>query len=258
MLLESEPLPGLVRLTLNRPQARNALDAGLIDALREALARHAGRAATRVLLLGAAGSAFCAGADLAAMRREGRAPRVENLADTAALAALLAALRASPKPCIACVQGPAFGGGLGLVAACDLAIAADTAQFRLPEVRLGLVPALISPYVIEAIGVRQMRRYALSGETIDPARARELGLVHEVVAPASLESAALDLARAIAAGGPTALATAKTLIAAVAHRPTDRALIEHTMAVLADIRAGEEAQAGLAAALERRPPPWNP
>ncbi|HVC02346.1 MAG TPA: enoyl-CoA hydratase-related protein [Steroidobacteraceae bacterium] len=255
VLLESAAAPGIVRLTLNRPQARNALDAALIAALGAAIARHGARDATRVVLLDASGSAFCAGADLAAMRALGRAPPAENLADARRLADLLAAIRACPKPSIACVQGAAFGGGVGLVAACDVAIGAAEARFRMPEVRLGIVPAVISPYLIEAIGARAARGYFLSGEILDAARARELGLLHEVVARDALAPRALAIAGEIAQGGPAALTAAKELVAEAGHRDADRAA--RTAAILAGLRAGAEAQEGLAAAIERRSPAWS-
>ncbi len=257
ILLESAVAPGIVRLTLNRPDARNALDRALIEALAAAIARHATQASTRVLLIAGAGSAFCAGADLAAMRALGTVSYAENLAEARRLADLLAALHECPKPSIACVHGAAIGGGLGLVAACDVAIAAADARLRLPEVRLGLAPAVISPYVLEAIGPRQARRYALTGETIDAERARQIGLVHEVVAPDALAAAVLALAAEIASGAPTALAATKALFADARRTEPSVATAERTARVLAELRAGPEAQEGLAAAIERRVPAWR-
>jgi methylglutaconyl-CoA hydratase len=257
MLIESEPAPGLVLLTLNRPAQRNALDAALIDGLRAAVARHAAADATRVLLLAAAGSAFCAGVDLNVMLAIGRGPAAENAADAARLAALLLELRACPKPSIALVQGAAYGGGVGLACACDLALASVDARFRLPEVQLGLAPAVISPYVLEAIGARQARRYFLSAELISAARALELGLVHEVVAGDALAAAGIALAQTIAAGGPAALAACKRLIAEGAHAAPSQERAGRTAQQLAEMRAGAEAQEGIAAALARRPPSWR-
>ncbi len=256
-ILETEPSPGVVQLTLNRPAQRNALDAALIAALGAALHAAAARDATRTILLAAAGTSFCAGADLNAMRALGRGPRADNLADAGHLVALLRAVRDSPKPVIACVQGPAFGGGLGLVAACDLALASTEARFRLPEVTLGLVPAVISPYVVEAIGLRQARRYCLTAEPIDAARALALGLVHEVTAPAELLPRALALAADLSAAGPAALALAKALLAEVGHAAPTAALGARTAEILAHVRSGAEAQEGLSAALERRAPAWK-
>lgn len=256
LIIESEAAPGIVRLTMNRPAARNALNAAMIESLSAAIARHAALEATRVLLLAAAGTAFCAGADIAEMRAQGGASARENRADALRLAQMLASLRDSPKPSIACVQGPAYGGGLGLAAACDIAIASTTASFRLPEARLGLVPAVISPYVIEAIGPRRARRYFLSGEVIDAPTAKAIGLVHESVAADELAATALALGREIKLGGPQALAAAKNLIAEVGHAAPNAALAVRTADILAQLRAGTEAQEGLAAALARRPPSW--
>ncbi|HXQ64611.1 MAG TPA: enoyl-CoA hydratase-related protein [Steroidobacteraceae bacterium] len=257
LVTEAEVGPGIVRLTLNRPAQRNALDAPLTEALSAAVVRHGALDATRVLLIAAAGTAFCAGADLTAMLALGRAPYADNRADAERLARLLGALRASPKPTIACVQGPAFGGGLGLVAACDIAIASTEARFRLPEVQLGLMPAVISPYVVEAIGLRNARRYVLSGETITAARARELGLIHEVITADSLAASALSLAAEIARGGPQALAAAKALLTEVGHLAPGAGLGTRTAELLATLRAGGEAQEGIAAALARRSPSWR-
>ena len=188
----------------------------------------------------------------------GQGSRAASVADAERLAHLLLALRDCPKPSIAVVQGPAFGGGMGLAAACDIAVGSDEARFRLPEVQLGLVPAVISPYVLEAIGVRQARRYFLSGEPIDAARARELGLLHAVVSPGELEAEALRLAREVAHGGPHALAEAKRLIGDVAHHGPGAGLAGVTAEWLATLREGREAQEGVSAALERRPPAWRP
>ena len=257
VLLQSEIAPGIVQLTMNRPALRNALDAALIEALAAAFAHHAASAATRVLLLSGAGRAFCAGADLEAMRALGRADAEVNRADAQRLAGLLAAIRACPKPSIACVHGAAYGGGVGLAAACDVALGAEEARLALPEVRLGLVPAVISPYVIDAIGPRQARRYFLSGEVLDAGRACELGLLHAVHPAAALSTAAIALAQELVKGGPAALAAAKGLIAEVAGRGPSALLTARTAAILAELRAGAEAQEGLTAAIERRSPPWS-
>ena len=257
LVLETEPAPGVCRLSLNRPAQRNALDAALIASLHASLRAALGRPAVRVLVLAAEGTSFCAGADLNAMLALGQGPAAENLADAGQLAALLRAVRESPKPVIACVQGPAFGGGLGLVAACDIALATPEARFRLPEVTLGLVPAVISPYVIGAIGARQAGRYFLTAEALGAERACELGLVHEVVAADALGARALALATEIMAGGPNALAGAKALIGEVAHALPPAALVARTAEILAHVRSGAEAHEGLAAALARRAPAWR-
>lgn len=256
-LLETEPVPGVAWLCLNRPANRNALDGALVAALHEALLRHCERPATRVVVLAATGSAFCAGADLPAMGALGRGPWQANLDDAHGLARLLLALRRCSRPTLAVVQGAAIGGGVGLTAACDLAIGSTAAHFRLPEVRLGLAPALISPYVLEAIGARQARRYCLSGEPLTAERACELGLLHEVVAPAALTDAALSLAAELAQGAPGALAACKQLLADAGHRGPNEALAADTAERLARLRAGAEAQEGIAAAIARRTPGWR-
>lgn len=257
LLLESTPAPGAVLLTLNRPQARNALSAELIAALHAAILRHGREPATRVLLIAGAGTAFCAGADLNAMLALGRGPLDDNRRDAQKLAELLLALRQCPKPSIALVQGPAFGGGVGLATACDIALGSPQARFRLPEVQLGVVPAVISPYVLEAIGPREARRWFLTAETIDAPRALALGLLHEQVPDDALLARGLALAALIAEGGPEALACAKELIAEVAHRGPGAGEAARTADLLARLRAGDEAQEGLAAAIARRPARWR-
>ena len=256
--MESEPLPGIVQLVLNRPQARNALDSTLVAALRERLGFHSARDATRVIVLRAAGAAFCSGVDLRTMADKGLSEWSENEADALALARLFAELREMAKPTIAAVQGPAFGAGVGLVAACDVAVGSEEAKFCLPEVRLGIIPAVVSPYVIEAMGGRQARRYMLSGEMISSERAREIGLLHEVVPTPALGGEALRFATDLAQGGPTALGACKALLTELgALSPgLDRDMVLSQR--LARLRASDEGQAGLAAMLARRAPPWAP
>lgn len=257
ILLEERRAAGVAWLTLNRPERRNALDPELIRALHEAVLRLGAEPSCRVLALAAAGTAFCAGADLHAMRALGRVDAAANREDAAALAKLLLALHECPKPTLALVQGAAFGGGVGVTAVCDVALAGAEAKFRLPEVQLGIVPAVISPYVVAAIGPRQASRYFLSGESLDAIRAAELGLVHEVVPTAELERRGLELAAQIALGGPEALAAAKTLLRDVAGRRPGAQLVAETADLLARLRAGSEAQEGLSAALEKRAPAWR-
>ena len=256
-LLEAVVAPGVVRLTLDRPASRNALDEPLIAALHDAVRRYAQAPATRVLLIAASGSAFCAGADLKNMLERGRAGGEANLADARALAAMLLAIRECPKPSVALVQGAAFGGGVGLATACDVALGSEAAKFRLPEVQLGIVPAVISPYVVEAIGAREARRWCLSGEPIDAALARELGLLHEVVPAAQLEARGLELARAIAAGAPGALAACKRLLGGLAREPASAEVAARSAALLAELRAAPEGQEGFGAALDKRSPAWR-
>ena len=257
ILLESEPAPGVVQLTLNRPTQRNALDAALIEALHAAFRMHGERVTTRAIFVAGSGTAFCAGADLPTMLALGQGPRSASLADASRLARMLLAIRESPKPTIALVHGPAFGGGVGLAAACDIALGSSEASFRLPEVRLGIMPATISPYVLEAMGARQSRRYWLSGELISAARACELGLLNEVVAPGERAAAALALAAELAQAGPLALAACKALITAMAQRVPNAATADWTAERLAELRASPEAHEGIAAALGRRLPAWR-
>lgn len=256
-LLESRPAPGVVQLMLNRPAQRNALDGALIAALRAAVLAHGADPSTRVILIAGSGQAFCAGADLNAMLSLGQGPAAESLADALALAQMLLAIRDCPKPTVALVHGSAFGGGVGVAAACDIALGSDDAAFRLPEVRLGIMPATISPYVLEAMGPRQSRRYWLTGELIPAARAVELGLLHEVTRAGELASRSLELAAELAQGGPLALAACKSLIAAVGQRGPDAATARWTAERLAELRATPEAHEGIGAALARRLPGWR-
>ena len=247
---------GVAAVTLSRPEVHNAFDEGLIAGLAEALGRLADDPAVRVVLLRAEGKSFSAGADLNWMRRMAGYGEAENLADAERLAALMAALDRLPKPTVAVVQGAAFGGGVGLIAACDMALAAETASFGLTEVRLGLIPAVVSPYVVDAIGVRAARRYMLTGERFDAATAQRLGLVNEVVRADALEAAVERLVAALLACGPEAVAQCKDLITRVARGPIDRAMIADTARRIARIRATDEASEGVAAFLEKRKPGW--
>jgi methylglutaconyl-CoA hydratase len=246
----------VTRITLDRPEVHNAFDDTLIARLTETLEALAADPAVRVVVLAAAGKSFSAGADLAWMQRMAAYGEAENLADARRLARLMATLDRLAKPTLALVQGPAIGGGVGLVACCDIALAAQSVFFQLSEVRLGLTPAVISPYVIGAIGARAARRYVLTAERFDAQEARRLGLVHQVVPDGELEAAGQALIDALAAGGPRAQRDAKALIFAVAGRPPDDALIEDTAGRIARQRAGAEGREGLAAFLDKRRPSW--
>ena len=248
---------GIARLVMNRPELHNAFDEALIDELTTAFDRLGSDPAVRVVILAAAGKSFSAGADLEWMRRMASATEAENLADAGRLARLMRSLHDLPKPTIAAVQGAAFGGGVGLVACCDMAVAATTAQFSLSEVRLGLIPAVISPYVIAAMGARASSRYFLSAERFDAAEAYRLGLVHQMVAADDLENTVQGLAERLLDGGPAAQAAAKSLINAVAGHPLDDALVDLTARRIAGIRATKEAKEGIAAFLEKRPAGWK-
>jgi methylglutaconyl-CoA hydratase len=247
---------GIATLTLNRPELHNAFDDALIAALLAELRRLAADPRLRLLVLAAGGRSFSAGADLGWMRRTADYSRQENLADALQLAELMRTLDTFPRPTLALVQGPAFGGGVGLVACCDIAIAAETASFCLSEVKLGLIPAVISPYVIAAIGGRQARRYVLSAERFDAHEARRLGLVHEVVPAAELAAHGAACCRALLHNGPEAMAAGKQLVAAVAQAPLDETLIRGTAVRIAAVRASAEGREGLAAFLEKRQPSW--
>jgi len=256
-ILLSDISDGRATLTLNRPDVHNAFDDVLITRLTGELQALDSNPDVRAVVLAAAGKSFSAGADLKWMQRMAGYSEAENLADAEALAELMKTLNGMSKPTIACVQGAAFGGGVGLIACCDIAIAADSAQFSISEVRLGLIPAVISPYVVAAIGERQARRYVLSAERFDATEARRIGLVHSVVAAGALDAAVDDLVGAISANGPEAVAEAKRMIALVARRPIDDGLIADTAARIARIRVSGEGREGLAAFLEKRKPGWD-
>ncbi|TSE20831.1 Enoyl-CoA-hydratase [Tepidimonas alkaliphilus] len=243
-------------VTLARPQLRNAFNDELIAALTAAFAELGARADVRVIVLAAEGPAFCAGADLNWMRRMADYGRDENLADAGRLAAMLRTIHACPKPTIARVHGDAYAGGVGLVAACDLAVAAETAGFCLSEVKLGLIPATIGPYVVRAMGARAARRYMLTAERFDAAEARRIGLVHEVVPAGQLDERVGQLADQLAANGPQALAACKRLLDDVAEAALDDALVARTVQAIADVRASAEGREGVQAFLNRRRPAW--
>lgn len=247
---------GVATLTMNRPELHNAFDDALIAALAGELRRLEADESVRVVILAAAGRSFSAGADLSWMRRMADYTREENLADARGLAELMRTLSALKKPTIAPVQGAAYGGGVGLVACCDVAIASRRATFCLSEVKLGLIPAVISPYVVEAMGARAARRYFQSAEVFDAGEAHRLGLVHEVVAEEELGAAVERLATALLANGPQAMAAAKELVARVASGPIDDAMIRDTAERIAAARAGSEGKEGLSAFLEKRKPRW--
>ena len=246
-------------LTLNRPEVHNAFDETVIAELTEALVRVDAMAEVRALILLGAGPSFCAGADLNWMKRMAAFDHAQNLADARALANLLKTLANLAKPTIARVHGPAFGGGVGLVACCDIAIATHEATFALSEAKLGLIPATIAPYVIEAIGARHARRYFLSAERFDAAEAYRIGLVHDLVQSVeALDGRINELLGSLFVAGPRAQAAAKALVRAVAHKPIDERVIEDTAERIANIRASDEGREGVAAFLGRRSAEWVP
>ena len=256
--LQIEVRDGAGFLWLNRPELRNAMNDTMIGELAAAIGALVAEPAARVIVLGGRGKAFCAGADLNWMQRAREFTPAQAQADSARLAGVLRALYESPKPTVARVHGPAFAGGMGLVAACDIVLASSEAKFCLTEVRLGLIPAMISPYVLRAIGERQARRYMLSAEVFDGTQAQRIGLVHELAAPDALDATLAQMIAALAAGGPLALGETKRLIRAVVDRPVDDELLADTAARIAAARASDEGQEGMASYFEKRRPAWAP
>jgi methylglutaconyl-CoA hydratase len=245
-------------VTLNRPERHNAFDDALIAELTETLRAMEGDASVRVVVLSAAGASFSAGADLNWMKRMAGFSRDENVLDAMALGALMRTLAHLAKPTVARVQGAAYGGGVGLVACCDIAVALQGATFSFSEAKLGLIPAVISPYVIAAIGERAARRYFLTAERFDAAEAWRLGLVHELAAsPEELDDALEEIVEALLACGPAAQRESKELIRAVANRPVLSDVIQDTAERIAKVRASPEGREGVTAFLEKRKPAWK-
>ncbi|MGW8194820.1 MAG: enoyl-CoA hydratase-related protein [Desulforhopalus sp.] len=248
---------GVATITLNNPDRHNVFDDAIISAMSAALADLAADDKLRVLVLAASGKTFSGGADLSWMKRMAGYTYEENLADAAKLAAMLKALNFFPRPTIAKVQGPAFGGAVGLVACCDMAVAVPAATFAFTEVKIGLIPATISPYVIAAIGQKAARRYFVTGERINAETAAALGLISEVAEDEQLDARVNELAATVLANSPAAVARAKQVILKVAQRPVDDGVIQYTSQQIAKIRVSEEGQEGLCAFLEKRKPAWS-
>jgi methylglutaconyl-CoA hydratase len=248
---------GAIRtITLSRPDVRNAFNDEVIAELKIAFIEAGQAVDVRCVVLAAEGPAFCAGADLNWMRRMADYTRDENLADAGQLAAMLRAIYECPKPTIARVQGDVFAGGVGLVAACDIAVSVDTATYCLSEVKLGLIPATISPYVIRAMGARASHRYFLTAERFSAAEAHRIGLVHEVVAADALDAKVAELTSALVSASPNAVRACKRLVQDVAEREIDDALVAHTVAGIADIRSSAEGKEGVQSFLQKRKPNW--
>ncbi|HRV77055.1 MAG TPA: enoyl-CoA hydratase/isomerase family protein [Thauera sp.] len=254
--LEIQRKAGVATIWMNRPDVHNAFNAQLIADLTTACIELDADDAVRAVVLAGRGKSFSAGADLNWMKAAGEASEAENFADAMKLAGMLRTLAEMKKPTIARVHGAALGGGMGLASACDICIAGDKAVFATSEVKFGIIPSAISPYVIRAIGERQSYRYFQTAERIGAARAAELGLAHEAVATDELDAKVSEVVEALLQGGPKSQAAAKDLIRAVANRPVSDAVVEDTARRIASLRATPEAKEGLAAFLDKRPAAW--
>lgn len=254
--LEIVRAAGVATIWMNRPDVHNAFNAQLIADLTTACIELDADQAVRAVVLAGRGKSFSAGADLNWMKAAGEASEAENFADAMRLAGMLRTLAEMNKPTIARVHGAALGGGMGLASACDICIAGDKAVFATSEVKFGIIPSAISPYVIRAIGERQATRYFQTAERIGASRAAELGLAHEAVASEELDAKVKEVVEALLQGGPKSQAAAKDLIRAVANRPLSDALVEDTARRIASLRATPEAKEGLAAFLDKRPAAW--
>lgn len=243
-------------VTLNRPEVRNAFNEEVITELTAVLLELGKRPEVRCVVLAGNGPAFCAGADLNWMKRIADYTHEQNLEDASGLARMLEVLYKLPKPTIARVHGDTYAGGMGLVSACDVAVAADTVNFCLSEVKLGLIPATISPYVIRAMGARAAHRWFLTAERFGAAEAHRIGFVHEVVPADQLDAKVGELAHALVSAGPEAVKTCKQLVHDVAGRELTAGLIRRTVEGIADIRASDEGREGVKSFLEKRKPAW--
>lgn len=243
-------------ITMNRPDVRNAFNDEVIAEITQAFGELGAREDVRCIVLAADGPAFCAGADLNWMRRMADYSHEENLADAAKLAEMLRVIYECPKPTVARIQGDAIAGGMGLVAACDMAVSVDTACFCLSEVKLGLIPATISPYVIRAMGARAAHRYFLTAERFTAQEALRLGFVHEVVQPNQLDAKLNEITQALVKNSPNAVKVCKKLVQDVAFAEMSQPLIEKTVEGIADIRSSAEGREGVSAFLGKRKPSW--
>jgi methylglutaconyl-CoA hydratase len=253
--LRLETYGPVARVALSRPEVRNAFDDVLIEELTRAFREAGEDAAVRVVVLSGDGASFCAGADVGWMRKAGGYSRAENEADAEKMAKMLRGIDACPKPVVALAHGAAIGGGVGLVAAADIALAAEGTVFSLAEVKLGILPSVISPYVLRAIGPRAARELFLTGERFDAAEAFRIGLVHRVVPAGELEQAGRRKIAALLSSGPEAVGVAKRLIEEVAGKTPEEAM-PLTVRTIAERRASAEAKEGLTAFLEKRKPSW--
>ena len=247
---------GNATVMLNRPEVHNAFDPEMVEALTSSLGKLGRDEAIRAVVLVGAGGSFCAGADIGHMKKSATFSKKQNFEAAQQSANMLHTLYTLPKPTIACVRGAVRGGGCGLVAACDIAIASRTATFRFTEVKLGIIPSMISPYVIAAIGSRMAHRYMLTGEELDCAEAYRIGLVHDIAEDEEVGGKIGALLGELYTSGPKAIAAAKALIPFAATAAIDESLVAETSRRIADIRATPEGQEGLAAFLDKRRPAW--
>jgi methylglutaconyl-CoA hydratase len=248
---------GIGQISMNKTAKRNAFDEDMIAGLTEAFTKMGDDPEVRVVVLRGEGVSFCAGGDINWMRRTAEYSYEENVADARNLGALLKLINELPKPTIALVHGHVFGGGVGLTAACDIAISAAETEFCLSEVRIGLIPSIIAPYVIGAIGERQARRYFLTAERFNGGEARRIGLVHEVVFGHELDKKAIEIIKSIRDGAPGGQAMGKALIRDIARKPVSDEMIEHTVQRIAEARASNEGKEGLQAFLNKEEPSWR-
>ncbi len=246
----------VAKVTLSRPEVRNAFNDEVIAELTQAFTTLGQDAGVRAIVLAADGPAFCAGADLNWMRRMADYTHSENLADAAQLAEMLRVIYSCPKPTVARIQGDVYAGGMGLVAACDMAVSVDSANYCLSEVKLGLYPATISPYVIRAMGARAAHRYFLTAERFDAAEALRIGFVHAVVAADQLDAQVNVMVAALVSASPNAVRECKTLLHDVAGKDMDAALIARTVQGIASIRVSVEGKEGVQSFLQKRKPNW--
>lgn len=247
---------GNATIVLNRPEVHNAIDSAMTQLITAALKKFDADPKVRAVTLMGAGKSFCAGADIRQMKASAKFTRAQNLNIARESAQMFYTLRHLSKPTIACIHGAVRGGGMGVISACDIAIAARTATFRLSEVKIGVMPSIISPYVIAAIGQRQARRYMITGEQFDAAEAWRIGLVHDIVEEAELHGAVGAMLAQLYTSGPHAVASTKKLIPLSAHANIDQKIMDETARRIADIRATPEGQEGLSAFLEKRKPAW--
>jgi methylglutaconyl-CoA hydratase len=243
-------------VTLNRPDLRNAFNEGAIAELARVFDELGRHEAVRAIVLAANGPSFCAGADLNWMKKMAGYSHDENEADAMRLADMLRTIYLCPKPVVARVQGDCYAGGMGLVAACDIVVASEAAGFCLSEVKLGLIPATISPYVIKAMGEQAARRYFLTAERFDAAEAQRIGVAHAVVAPEALDATVAGIVKALVNNSPHAVRQAKTLVREIVGQPVDDVLLLDTARRIAAIRASTEGREGVASFLEKRKPTW--